>query len=134
MARFLIITRNSLSLQSSPIHCINCQRNSKRDYIILLRTLTKYVFFRRLSVQKKEITFEFIEALRLECDIENALGVANIIPLKTLTLAVYNAILSHLRFTQPYEIRPILFNLGTYEFSFFDECSNVIDEVDDLPY
>lgn len=134
MAQFLIITRNSLSLQSSPIHRINYQRNSKRDYIILLRTLSKYVFFRRLSLQKKDITFEFIEALRLECDIENSLGVANIIPLKTLTLAVYNAILSHLSFTQPYEIRPILFNLGTYDFSFFHERYNVIDEVDDLPY
>ena len=134
MAQFLVITKNSLSLQSSPIHRINYQRNSKRDYIILLRTLSKYVFFRRLSLQKKDITFEFIEALRLECDIENSLGVANIIPLKTLTFAVYNAILSHLPFTQPYETRPILFNLGTYVFSFFDELNNVIDEVDDLPY
>lgn len=134
MAQFLIITRNSLSLQSSPIHRINYQRNSKRDYIILLRTLSKYVFFRRLSLQKKDITFEFIEALRLECDVDNSLGVANIIPLKTLTLGVYNAILSHLPFTQPYEIRPILFNLGTYKFSFFDEFNNFTDEVDDLPY
>lgn len=134
MAQFLIITRNSLSLQSSPILRINHLRNSKRGYIILLRTLSKYVFFRRLSLQKKYITSEFIEALRLESDIENSLGVADIIPLKTLTIGVYNAILSHLHFTQPYEIRPIFFNLGTYDFSFFDVRHHVIDEVDDLPY
>ena len=134
MAQFLIITKNSLSLRSSPLLRINHLRNSKRNYIILLRTLCKYLFFRRVSFQKKDITFAFIEALRLECDMEKNLAVANIIPLKTLSFAVYHDILYHLPYTQPYEIRPILFNLGTYAFSFFDEHSNIINEVDDLPY
>lgn len=134
MAQFLIITKNSLSLQSSPILRINFQRNSKRDYIVLLRTLCKYLFYRRISIQKSDITFAFIEALRLECDMEKNLAISNIIPLKTISFAVYHDILYHLPYTHPYEIRPILVNLETYKFSFYDEHFNVSDDVLDLPY
>lgn len=134
MAQFIVITKNSLSLQSFPILCINHLRNSKRDYLVLLRTLCKYLFFRRVSIQKKDITFDFIEALRLETIMEQHLAVFNIIPLQTTTLAVYNDILFHMPYYEPYEIRPILFNLDTYALSFFNEDTNTIDEVDDLPY
>lgn len=134
MAQFLVITKNSLSLQSSPILRINHQRISKKNYLVLLRTLCKYLFFRRVSLQKKDITFAFIEALRLECDMEKNLAVANIIPFVTTSFAVYNDILYHMDYYQPYENRPILFNLSTYDFSFFDENFNLIDAVDDLPY
>ncbi len=134
MAQFLIITKNSLSLQSSPILRINHLRNSKRDYIILLRTLCKYLFFRRVSIQKKDITFAFIEALRLETIMEQHLAVIDIVPLKTITLAVYNDTLMHMPYYEPYEIRPILFNLDTYALNFFNEDTNTFDDVDDLPY
>lgn len=134
MAQFLIITKNSLSLQRSPILRINHLSNSKRDYIILLRTLCKYLFFRRVSLQKKDITFAFIEALRLETIMEQHLAIIDIVPLKTITLAVYNDILYHMPYYEPYEIRPILFNLDTYALKFFNEDTNTIDEVDDLPY
>ena len=53
MAQFLVITENSLSLQSSPILHINHQRINKKNYFLLLRTFCKYLFYRRLTFQKK---------------------------------------------------------------------------------
>lgn len=134
MAQFLIITQSSLSLQSSPILRINRQRQSKRNYNLLLMTFCKYLFFRRVSYQKDAITFEFIEALRLECDMEKNLAVFGLIPFRNLSYAVYHDTLASLYQHEPYENRPILFNLETYEFSFFDERHTLIDDVSDLPY
>ena len=134
MAQFLIITENSLSLQSTPILRVNRQRQSKRNYNLLLMTFCKYLFFRRLSYQKNDITFDFIEALRLECDMEKNLAVFGLIPFSKLSFAVYHDTLARLYNHEPYETRPILFNLETYAFSFFDEHINVIDDVSDLPY
>lgn len=134
MAQFLIITENSLSLQSSPILRINRQRQSKRNYNLLLMTFCKFLFFRRVHYQKNDITFEFIEALRLECDMEKNLAVFGLIPFRNLSYAVYHDTLARLYQHEPYETRPILFNLETYDFSFFDEHLNLIDDVSDLPY
>lgn len=134
MAQFLIITENSLSLQSSPILRINRQRQSKRNYNLLLMTFCKFLFFRRVSCQKDAITFEFIEALRLECDMEKNLAVFGIIPFRNLSYTVYHDTLAHLYNHEMYENRPILFNLETYDFSFYDERFNVSDDVSDLPY
>lgn len=134
MAQFLIITQSSLSLQSSPILRINRQRQSKRNYNLLLMTFCKYLFFRRVSYQKDAITFEFIEALRLECDMEKNLAVFGLIPFRNLSYAVYHDTLARLYQHEPYEKRPILFNLETYEFSFYDEHYNLSDDASDLPY
>lgn len=134
MAQFLVITENSLSLQSSPIFRINRQRVSKGNYKLLLMTYCKYLFFRRVSFQKKLITFEFIEALRLECDMEHNLSILGCFPFSKLSYAVYHDTLAHLYNHEMYEKRPILFNLKTYEFSFYDEHFNISDDVSDLPY
>lgn len=134
MAQFLVITENSLSLQSSSILHINHQRISKKNYFLLLRTFCKYLFYRRVSYQKDAITFEFIEALRLECDMEKNLAVFGLIPFRNLSYAVYHDTLARLFQHELYEKRPILFNLETYEFSFYDERYNLIDDVSDLPY
>ena len=134
MAQFLVITENSLSLQSSPIFRINRQRVSKGNYKLLLMTYCKYLFFRRVSYQKDAVTFEFIEALRLECDMEKNLAVFGLIPFRNLSYAVYHDTLARLYNHELYEKRPILFNLETYEFSFYDEHFNVTDDISDLPY
>ena len=55
-------------------------------------------------------------------------------PFKKLSYAVYHDILDHVYFHEVSENRPILFNLDTYIFSFFDERYNLIDDVSDLPY
>ena len=123
MAQFLIVTPDSLSLQRSPIMHINRRRLSKRDYIVHLRTLCKYLFYRRLSYQKNDITFDFIEALRLECDMAKNLSVSGILPLKELSFVVYQDILFRWSNHDSYEKQPILFNLDTYELSFYDSHS-----------
>ena len=135
MAQFLIITENSLSLQSSPILYINHQRISKKNYFLLLRTFCKYLFYRRLTFQKKfEITSDFIQAIQLECAMYSNLSVFYDFPFKKLSYAVYHDILAHVYFHEVSENRPILFNLDTYVFSFFDERYNLIDDVSDLSY
>lgn len=134
MAQFFVITENSLSLQSSPILHINHQRISKKNYFLLLRTFCKYLFYRRLTFQKAEITYDFMQALHLECDMYKNLSVFYAFPFKKLSYAVYHDILAHVYFHEVFENRPILFNLETYIFSFFDERYNLIDDVSDLPY
>lgn len=134
MAQFLVISENSLSLQSSPIFRINRQRLSRGNYKLLLMTYCKYLFFRRVHYQKNDITFEFIEALRLECDMEKNLSIFGLIPFRNLSYAVYHDTLARLFQHEPYEKRPILFNLETYDFSFYDERYNLVDDVSDLPY
>lgn len=136
MARFLIITENSLSLQSSPIMSVNCKKLSKRNYLLLLRTLSKYLFFRRLSFHKDYITPVFINAHTLEVQIDTYLDCSRLLPMPYLSEAVYLAFLSVMRNCKPCEKRPILFNLGTYELSFFNEhyYDTTDDDVFDLPY
>lgn len=136
MAKFIIITENSLRLQCSPILSVNCKRLSKRDYLVLLRTLSKYLFFRRLSFHKDYITPVFIDAHALEVQIDTYLDCSRLVPLSYLSEAVYLAFVSVMRNCKPCETRPILFNLGTYELSFFNEnyYDTTDDDVSDLPY
>ena len=135
MAQFLVITENSLSLQSSPILYINRRRLSKKNYLLLLRTFCKYLFYRRLTFQKNnQITFDFIQAIQLESTMYNNLAVFYDLPFKKLSYAVYHDVLAHVYFHEISENRPILFNLDTFIFSFFDERYNMIDDVSDLPY
>lgn len=136
MAQFLIITENSLSLQRSPIMHVNCRRLSKRDYIILLRTLFKYLFYRRLHFHKDEITFEFVSALRLESRIECFLNCSTYFRYSDLSFLVYLEVGSSMCDFSPSDKCPILFNLDSYELSFFDAhyYDNRIYDGLDLPY
>lgn len=65
---------------------------------------------------------------------EKNLAFFGLIPFRNLSYSVYHDTLARLYQHEPYENRPILFNLESYAFSFFDEHFNTIDEVDDLPY
>lgn len=136
MAQFLIITENSMSLQRSPIMHVNCRRLSKRDYIILLRTLSKYLFYRRLHFHKDEITFDFLSAHRLESRIESFLTCSTYLRLSDLSFLVYVGVASTMCDYSPSDKCPILFNLDSYELSFFDAhyYDNRIYDGLDLPY
>lgn len=134
MAQFLVITENSLSLQSSPILHINHHMISKKNYFLLLRTFCKYLFYRRLTFQKGEISYDFIQSLQLECAMYSNLAIFYDFPFKKLSYAVYHDVIAHVYFHEVSENRPILFNLDTYIFSFFDKRYNLIDDVSYLPY
>lgn len=139
MAKFIVITEKSLSLQSSPILSVNCKKLSKRDYLVLLRTLCKYLFYRRVSLQKDYITVAFIDALTLEVQMQCILNNSPLFFLSYLSKAVYMSFLPVMRiYCKPCEKRPILFNLDTYELSFFSEYyydnPDDVDDVSDLPY
>lgn len=136
MAQFLIITENSMSLQRSPIMHVNCRRLSKRDYIILLRTLSKYLFYRRIHFHKDKITFDFVSSLRLESRIECYLTCSTYLTLSDLSFLVYVEVASIMRDFSPSNKLPILFNLDSYDLSFFDEhyYDKRVYDGDDLPY
>lgn len=137
MAQFLIITPDSLYLQSSPILHFTHRRLSKRDYLVLLRTLSKYLFYRRIHLQKDTITDDFINSLRLESAIDFYLSNYDLFSRPVLAFRVYLDIAVKSYLPLPSRNEPILFNLDTYELSFYDahlhNCDNN-DDVFDLPY
>ena len=136
MAQFLIISEDSLSLQRSPIMHINCRRLSKRDYIVLLRTLSKFLFYRRLNLQKDKVTLDFINALKLESSIEFYLNNYDVLSCSVLAFRVYLEVAVKCLLPLPSKNVPILFNLDTYELSFYDShyYDNRIYDGLDLPY
>ena len=136
MAQFLIITEDSLSLQSSPILSINRRRLSKRNYIVLLRILSKFLFYRRISLQKDFITVAFLDAFRLECAIEYHLKNFDVLSRSVLAFRVYLDMAVRVPLPLPDCNAPVLFNLDTYKLSFYDEHyhDTADDDVFDLPY
>ena len=136
MAQFLIITEDSLSLQRSPIIHINSRRLSKRNYITLLRTLSKFLFYRRLHFHNDKINSDFIFALRAEAVIESHLNYSSLFPLSVLSFMVYSDLVATVFDFTLSDKRPILFNLDSYEFSFYDPnyYDNRIYDGLDLPY
>ena len=120
MAQFLIISEDSLSLQRSPIMHINRRRLSKRDYIVLLRTLSKFLFYRRLHLQKTQVTLDFINALKLESAIEFYLNNYDVLSRSVLAFRVYLEVAVKCLLPLPPKNVPILFNLDSYELSFYD--------------
>lgn len=136
MAQFLIISEDSLSLQRSPIMHINRRRLSKRDYIVLLRTLSKFLFYRRLHLQKTQVTLDFINALKLESAIEFYLNNSDVLSRSVLAFRVYLEVVVKCLLPLPSKNVPILFNLDSYELSFFDGhyYDNRIFDGLDFPY
>lgn len=136
MAQFLIISEDSLSLQRSPIIHINRRRLSKRDYIVLLRTLSKYLFYRRLHLQKNKVTLDFINALKLESAIEFYLNNYDVLSRSVLAFRVYLEVAVKCLLPLPSKNQPILFNLDSYELSFYDSHFYDNHSYDglDLPY
>lgn len=137
MAQFLIITADSLSLQRSPILHLNRKPLSKRNYIVLLRTLSKYLFYRRIHLQRGKITSDFINALQLESFIEAHLNNRDIFSRSDLAFRVYLDMAVKVPLPLPDYNAPVLFNLDTYELSFYDAHLHYCDKNDDvydLPY
>ncbi|AXF52235.1 MAG: hypothetical protein [Microviridae sp.] len=136
MAQFLIISEDSLSLQRSPIMHINRMRLSKRDYIVLLRTLSKFLFYRRLHLQKNKVSLDFINALKLESAIEFYLNNYDVLSRSVLAFRVYLEVAVKSLLPLPSKNQPILFNLDTYELSFYDPhyYDNHSYDGFDLPY
>lgn len=136
MAQFLIISPDSLSLQCSPIMHIDCKRLSKRNYVVLLRTLCKYLFYRRINLQKDKITVDFIYALSLESAIECFLYNRDVFSRSDLAFRVYSEIAVKISQPLPFRNLPIMFNLHSYELSFYDGSYYDTNDDDDfdLPY
>ena len=136
MAQFLIITTDSLSLQRSPIMHINCKRLRKRDYVVLLRTLSKFLFYRRINLQKDMITVDFINALQLESTVEFFLYNRDVFSCSDLAFRVYSDVAIKIPQPLPSKNVPILFNLDSYELCFYDAhyYDNCTYDGLDLPY